>query len=127
MNAVADKQEKTIPQNTITEAPRGYVSPAVNIIETADAYILEAEVPGVARDGLSLTVENEVLTLVGRRQFAPEGTRLYGESWTRDYRRAFALDPTIDTSKIAARVEQGVVTVTLPKAEKAKPQRITVN
>jgi len=110
------------------QAPqRGYVSPRVNITETKDGYLLEAEMPGVNKDGLEILLEGNELTLVGRRGPEPSGLELvYRESTNRDFRRAFALDPTIDTGKIEARMENGVLKLRLPKAEQLKPRRINV-
>jgi HSP20 family protein len=126
MNAVTQKEEKTVrPQREELERP--FVSPNVNIVETRDAYILEAEMPGVAKDGLNLSVEDNTLTITGRRQPEPSIGLLYRESNPIDYRRAFELDPSIEAGKISAHMEQGILTLTLPKAEKVKPRRIVVN
>jgi HSP20 family protein len=104
-----------------------FVTPVANILETADGYLLEAEMPGVAKDGLEVTVENGELVIVGRRAGKElPGTALYRESRALDYRRVFDLDPSIDTSKITAKMEQGILTLTLPKAEEVKPRRIQV-
>jgi HSP20 family protein len=124
MNAVAEK-EATQPQPA--EAAREFVTPGTNILETKDAYILEAEMPGVSKDGLSVEVEGEILTLVGRRQPAPAVNCLYRESSPADFRRVFELDPSVDTTKVTAKIEQGILSVTLPKAEKAKPRRIAIS
>jgi HSP20 family protein len=105
-----------------------YVAPAANIREDKDGYVLEAEMPGVPKDGLELTVENGELVIVGRRTAVPtSGKPVYRESRRLDYRRAFELDPSIDTTKIAAKLEQGVLTLHLPKAEAVKPQKIAVS
>lgn len=102
-------------------------SPAVDIYETKEAYVLCAEMPGVRKDGLDITVEGTTLTIVGRRaEQQPSGNLVHRESKPVDYRRVFELDPTIDTAKIRARVEQGVVTVELPKAERVKPRKIKI-
>jgi HSP20 family protein len=104
-----------------------FVTPVANILETADGYLLEAEMPGVAKDGLEVTVENGELVLLGRRADKNlPGTALYRESRPLDYRRVFDLDPSIDTTRITAKMEQGILTLTLPKAEEVKPRRITV-
>jgi HSP20 family protein len=109
------------------QAQRSYMSPRVNITETKDGYLLEAEMPGVSKEGLELLLEGNELTLVGRRQAELTGLDLlYRESVSRDYRRTFALDPTIDSSKIDARMENGVLKLHLPKAEQVKPRKITV-
>ena len=107
---------------------REYISPDVNIFETKDGYVLEAEMPGVNKQGLELTLENNELTLVGHRQTqTPQGEPLFRESHLADFRRVFQLDPAIDTARISARMEQGVLTLILPKSEKVKPRRIAVS
>jgi HSP20 family protein len=104
-----------------------YATPPANILETNEGYLLEAEMPGVAKDGIEVTVENGELVILGRRGDKDlPGTALYRESRPLDYRRVFDLDPSIDTSKITARMEQGVLFLTLPKAEEVKPRRIQV-
>jgi HSP20 family protein len=105
-----------------------YLTPLANILETKDSYVLEAEMPGVNKDGLDITVENGELTIVGRRaKSEPRGREVYRESRAFDYRRTFELDPSIDTAKVTANLDQGVLTLTLPKAESVKPRKITVN
>jgi HSP20 family protein len=102
-------------------------APPVDIHETRDAYILIAEMPGVRKDGLEITIEGSTLTMLGRCAEEPlPGAVLHRESKGADYRRVFELDPMIDTSKIRARVDQGLVTVELPKADQIKPRKIKV-
>ncbi len=104
------------------------MTPDVNIYETKDGFVLEAEMPGVPKDGLEVTLEGNTLTFVGRKRVEmPEGQAIYQESQHADYRRVFELDPSIDTSKIAARMERGILVLRLPKAEKVKPRKITVS
>jgi HSP20 family protein len=84
--------------------------------------------PGVNKEGLEISVENNELTITGRRDLAQiEGTLIHRESRTEDFRRVFELDPSIDTSKISARIDQGFLTLTLPKAEQVKPRKIAVS
>jgi HSP20 family protein len=105
----------------------GTVTPMANILETQDGYLVQAEMPGVGKDGLELTIENGELAIVGRRTIAkPVGTSVYRESRDFDYRRVFELDPSIDTSKISAKLENGILKVHLPKTEAVKPRRIAV-
>jgi len=106
---------------------REYVSPYVNIYETKEGYVLEAEMPGVNKEGLEITLEGNEITIIGHRgtEFCP-GTKLLGERSLADYRRVFELDPAIDTSKIAAKMDQGVLNLTLPKSEEVKPRQIKV-
>jgi HSP20 family protein len=110
------------------DRPQEYICPGVNIFETNDGYVLEAEMPGVNKDGLEITLEGNELTIVGRRQTpALNGNSLFRESHQADYRRMFELDPAIDTTKVAAKMDQGVLTLTLPKSEKVKPRKIKVD
>lgn len=111
----------------VAEAERiEYQAPDVNIYETAEGYTLEADLPGVAKDGVEVSLDQNTLTIIGRRKHRhPEGVH-YRESVPADYRRVFELDPVIDTGRIVARVEDGVLTLELPKAEQAKPRQIAV-
>lgn len=106
---------------------RSFLSPEVNIFESKDGYLLEADLPGVTKEGLEVTLEGTTLTLVGHRNAAGlPGEGLYRETNGADFRRVFELDPSIDTAKIHARMDQGVLYLELPKAEKVKPRRITI-
>ena len=102
--------------------------PVVNIFETGDGYALEAEMPGVNKNGLEITLEGNEITILGRRAAEPiVGELLFREHSTADSRRVFELDPAIDTNKISAKMEQGMLTLTLPKSEQVKPRKITVS
>ncbi len=105
-----------------------YLTPLANVLETKDAYVLEAELPGVNKAGLEVSVENGELTITGRRTpNAPQGRAVYRETRGLDYRRAFEIDSSIDTARISAKLDKGVLTLTLPKAESVKPRKIAVN
>ena len=109
------------------QAEQFIASPA-SVIEAADGYTLEIEMPGVNKDGLDISVENNELTIVGRRSLPTvEGTLIHHESRPENFRRTFELDPSIDADKITARIDQGLVTLTLPKAEHVKPRKISVS
>ena len=124
MNAVAQRENNN---QTVSQGERRFVAPEVNIFETKDEYVLEAEMPGVNKEGLEITLEGSVLTLAGHRSDAePTGEAVYRESRPADYRRVFELDPAIDGDRINARVEQGILRLTLPKAERVKPRKIAV-
>ena len=104
-----------------------FIAPPVNIFETKDGYVLEAEMPGVNKEGLEITLEGNEVTILGRRSTESfSGESLFLECGRADYRRVFELDPAIDTAKVAARMEQGILTLTLPKSEHVKPRKITV-
>jgi HSP20 family protein len=96
-------------------------------VETSDGYLLEAEMPGVTKDGLEITVENGELLIIGHRaKQEVVGKPVYRESRENDYRRVFELDPSIDTTKIAAKMDEVIRRLHLPKAERVKPRRIAV-
>ena len=102
--------------------------PVVNIFETRDGYALEAEMPGVGKNGLEITLEGNEIAIVGRRATEPvNGELLLRECPVADYRRVFELDPAIDTNKISAKMEQGMLTLARPKSERVKPRKITVS
>jgi HSP20 family protein len=105
-----------------------FLTPLANILETNDGYVLEAEMPGVNKDGLEITVENGELLIVGHRTAVEKrGREMYRESRAFDYCRSFELDPSIDSAKITAHIDQGVLRLHLPKAESVKPRKIAVN
>ncbi|HVM51000.1 MAG TPA: Hsp20/alpha crystallin family protein [Candidatus Acidoferrum sp.] len=105
-----------------------YVLPSVNIFETKDGYVLEAEMPGVNKEGLEITLEGNQITIVGHRQTEQaNGNLLFRERHLADYRRVFELDPAVDTSKVSAKMDQGVLTLTLPNSERVKPRKINVD
>jgi len=105
-----------------------FITPPASVSETADGYILELEMPGVNKQGLEISIEKNELSIVDRRSNpAIDGTLVHRESRPNDYRRSFEIDPSIDSGRIVARMNQGVVTLTLPKAEEVKPRKITVS
>ena len=118
-------EEKTVTGTTAQRTT--FLTPPANIFETKDGYVLEAEMPGVNKEGLEVTVENNLLTLIGRRPaMAAPADLVYRESRDLDFKRVFDLDPTIDTGRITAKIENGVVTLALPKAESLKPRKIAI-
>ena len=105
-----------------------FVTPPSSVTEIADGYTLEIEMPGVIKDGLEISVENNELAIIGRRSLLTvEGTLIHRESRPENFRRVFEIDPSIDADKISAKIDQGLVTLTLPKAEHVKPRNITVS
>jgi len=125
MKAFTQEEPKSTVERT---AQPEFVTPFVNIFETSDGYALEAEMPGVNKDGLEITLEDNEITITGHR--TPErvpGALLLQERSPAGFRRVFELDPAIDTSKISARMDQGILTLALPKSERVKPRKITVS
>jgi HSP20 family protein len=125
MKAIMQAEPKPASERTEYQE---FVVPVVNIFETGDGYALEAEMPGVNKDGLEIKLEGNEITVIGRRATDPvNGELLLRERSAADYRRVFELDPAIDTNKISAKMEQGMLTLTLPKSERVKPRKITVS
>lgn len=115
-------------QSTIATPKVRTTTPRVNLRQDNDGYTLEVEMPGVGKDGVEVTVEEGRLTLVGRRK-AIESTSqaVYRERSNAEYRRVFDLDPSIDSNRISAQIDQGLLTVRLLKSEALKPRKITVS
>lgn len=105
------------------------LKPHYEVKETDEAYGLTVYLPGVAKDGLEITAEAGELRIVGRRQWTqPEAwTALYRESVAAPFELVLTHDNAIDGDKIAAELRDGVLRVSLPKAEAIKPRKIAVN
>jgi HSP20 family molecular chaperone IbpA len=115
------KQESTVPARLFM--------PTADIFEAEHALTVVLEMPGVDKGNVDISVEAGVLTIEGRLDFSKyEGMQpVYTEYNIGHYRRSFSLSSKIDQSKIAAEMKDGVLTLTLPKAEEAKPRRISVS
>lgn len=124
MNSLVRENRST---NGDRQATEQFIAPAATVLENADGYTLKVEMPGVSKESLEMWVENNELTILGRRSVPQiEGALLHRESRPENFRRSFEIDPSIDAAKISAKIEQGVVTLTLPKAEQVKPRKIAV-
>ena len=103
--------------------------PPVDIHETDDAFILEADLPGLTKEDISLSVVEDRITLKGSRKreenHVEKGYRRY-ERAEGAFERSFRIDGGIDAAKVEARFENGVLTVRLPKPEESKPRQIEV-
>lgn len=126
MNNTVTATQENRPIREPRQERRGWIQPSVNIVESKDGYVLEAEMPGVNKEELEVLLEGNELTIIGHRGQPLEAQLLYRESADRDYRRTFELDPTIDTGRITARMDNGILFLELPKSEKVKPRKITV-
>jgi HSP20 family protein len=103
--------------------------PAVDVFEDADAIRIVAEVPGVSPDDVKISHENNVLTIQGTKQQTEEKRTERVYRYERAYgafARSFTLPTSVDASGIKATYEHGVLTVTLPKVEQARPRQIQV-
>ncbi|NDY42044.1 Hsp20/alpha crystallin family protein [Dissulfurirhabdus thermomarina] len=127
MSDIAVKQETAEREPRQAAAPAPLVPP-VDVYEDHDAITLMADMPGVAKDDVDVRIDKDVLTLRGRiGDYVPEEARpLYAEFSGREYARSFTVGPEIDVDRIEAKMEAGVLRVTLPKVEAVKPRRIEV-
>jgi len=102
--------------------------PSYTVDESADAYAVTVRLPGVAKDGLEITAEDGQVRIVGRRAWKqPTGwTALHRESADSAYELVLTHDNGIDVEKVAAELTEGVLRVSFPKAEAAKPRKIAV-
>ena len=111
-----------------TKTPTRYLKPRVNVAERDDTFVIEADLPGVAKDGISVTVDQGDLVIEGRRAAQPDGARyVMRERPGFDFRRRFELGEHVDANSIDAAYGQGVLTVTLRKSNWAKTRTIPVN
>jgi HSP20 family molecular chaperone IbpA len=119
----------------VTQAPeaqegtRGVVyRPLADIRDAGKGVVLTLEMPGVGAEGVDIGLERRVLTIRGRgRVTSPEGyRRVYAEYREGDYERVFTLSEDIDEAAIRAEMANGLLTLTLPRAEAARPRRIEV-
>ena len=103
--------------------------PVTDIFETPEALRVVLEMPGVGKNSVEVRVENNVLTIMGRIDFSNyEGLQpLYTEYNIGHYSRSFRLSNEIEQEGIKAELKDGVITLVLPKAERAKPRRINVS
>ena len=124
-----NRTENPVNGNRGSQQPQErFVAPMATVLENGDGYTLQVEMPGVNKEGLEMWVENNELTIIGRRSLPTvQGNLIHREMRRDNFRRAFELDPSIDAAKISAKIEHGVVTLTLPKAEQVKPRKITVS
>ena len=106
--------------------PRPVFVPPADIYETGDNIVVLAEMPGVAPDGVDITLERRVLTIRGRSAANdyPGYQRVYNEYADGDYERVFTLSENIDRDRIEATLKDGVLQLVLPKAEAAKARKI---
>jgi HSP20 family protein len=109
---------------------RGSWAPAVDIYETENHdLVVRAEVPGMTREDIQVTVENGTLVLKGEKKFDPEVKEEHYRRIERAYgafHRSFTLPNTVDATKVSADYKNGVLTVKLPFREEAKPRTINV-
>jgi HSP20 family protein len=127
--------EKTVATSTgkparadreITRAQERYIQPPVDIYERPDGLVLLADLPGVEPNDLSVRLEDNILTIQAKPKHLITAEPIYREFELVNFFRQFELSDQVDQEKITARLNHGVLTLELSKAEKAKPRQITV-
>ncbi|MCL6584028.1 MAG: Hsp20/alpha crystallin family protein [bacterium] len=130
--------ERTIPVTTTvktteastreeTRQEERYLTPPVDIYETQEGLVVIADLPGVSKENADIRVDNNVLTIQGKTQHLAPGNPVYTEYTLLNFFRQFQLSEIVDQEKISADLKNGTLVIHLPKVEKAKPKRITVN
>ncbi len=109
-----------------TRSGERYLRPAVDILEIEDGLVIRADLPGVAKEQLDIGMDKGVLTIQAQTKRAPRGPYVYREFELVNYFRQFQLPDVIDQSTARAEFKNGVLTLSLAKAEAAKPRRIEV-
>jgi HSP20 family protein len=106
-----------------------FLSPAVDILENDDSFVVEAELPGLTKDDVKISIEGNILTIRGeKKRKQTEGGRNYhrSEQSYGSFLRSFTLPSSVKTDKIDANYVNGILTINLPKVEEAKPKAIEV-
>ena len=128
-NELEAKPKQKVERRYETTRPGSYFQPAVDIFETKDELVLVADMPGVPPDGVDVDLEGDELSIEGRvRAGEYDGLKpLYVEYGVGGFYRRFTLGEMIDRDGIKAQMKNGVLVLKLPKAERARARRITVD
>ncbi len=102
------------------------ISPVVDIFENDDEILLHADMPGVAKEDVSVNVDNGKLSISGVRSLQVSGAANWEEFADVEYRRTFSVPQSIDVAKVNAELKDGVLRLHLPKSEAAKPRQIKI-
>ena len=123
------QQKREVEKKTEGTSPGRVFVPVTDIFETPESLTVVLEMPGVERGSIEANVENDIVTIEGRIDFAKyEGMQpVYTEYNVGHYARSFEISNKLDQSKISAQLKDGVVTIVLPKAEQAKARKIQVS
>jgi HSP20 family protein len=123
------QRKREVEKKTEGTTPGRAFVPVTDIYETPEALTVVLEMPGVDRNSIEASVEDDVVTIEGRIDFSKyEGMQpVYTEYNVGHYARSFQISNKVDQSKISAQMKDGVVTLVLPKVEQAKPRKIQVS
>ncbi len=120
------KKETPVIQREVTRNREYFATPLVDIYETRDGLTVMADLPGVTKEGLKVQVEDGILTIEGKAPISQREGLLVKEYEPTNFFRQFELSENVAQDKITAELKHGVLTLTLPKAEAAKPREIQV-
>ena len=104
-------------------------SPRTNLLESGDRFEVQVEVPGISKDDLNIKIQGNYLEISGKRSVeTPEGYKIHrNERGSSTFSRSFTLPNDIDAEKVEAALKDGILYLTLPKSETAKPRQITIS
>ncbi len=104
-------------------------SPRTNLSENGDTFEVQAEVPGISKDDLNIKIQGNYLEISGKRTVTPpENYKVHrNERAASTFSRSFTLPEEVEADKVEARLKNGILYLTLPKSEAAKPRQITIN
>jgi len=118
------KREETTPERS-RQIPA--IAPVVDIFESSDEILLFVDMPGVAKDDVTVNIDNGKLTITGVRKIAVQGAVNWAEFGDVEYARIFSVPQAIDLGRVNAELRDGVLRLHLPKSEEAKPRQIEIN
>jgi len=121
------REESTPSRREETREEERYITPPVDIFETKDGLTVVADLPGVDRSKLDIRVADGLLTIQGRTAHIAPGALVEAEYRLLNFYRQFELPEEVDADKIGAELRHGVLTLRLPKKEKAKPRKVEVS
>jgi HSP20 family protein len=106
----------------------GTNSPRTNLLENGDKFEVRAELPGISKDDISIKIQGNYLEISGKREIEkPEGFKSHrNERSATTFSRSFTLPDEVDAEKVEAALKDGILYLTLPKSEAAKPRQITI-
>jgi HSP20 family protein len=111
-------------EREIARARERHMPPPMDIYESGDQLVLMADMPGVSSENLDVRVDDDILTIQGKALDPAPGDAIYREYELNSFFRQFQLSDEVDAEKVNAELRNGVLTVQLPKCEKAKPKQI---
>lgn len=125
---MSDRKEMILKEESMPERTKELpvIAPLVDIFENDDQILLHADMPGVAKEQISVHVDNGRLEISGVRKLDTTGSEIWKEFDSVEYKRVFSVPQSIDVPKVNAELKDGVLKLYLPKAEAAKPKVIEI-